>query len=402
MRVSLAAFLVLAAVGCAAGPESTEGAPMRLFVAGTVDLTGSAALVAEADPEGVLREVRLMARRADLAIVVSVQGEADRLLAAAGFDAVSCPNPESLTPAHAGLVDGPGAVWLMCGAGPGLRTGDASRGLLLAVSDATRPGTGAAHQVGDSPVEVIVFSPGPAGLVVSGLGALVSGDPSATGAVIEVIADEEGVIAYRIGRITLGDLRVHFEGWDMPTSDAALLDGSWWTLAETITPAPVLRPPSDIPFEQGELSVAALGDITGDGRLDMAAAYRHPFRRSALSDAFPGAVGVDSQGRSAHLGVFTPEGEALWAAGLVPHPIGDLAACDGSLAFAYTGLDEPEVTGTGAGVWQGLDLRPAPDLPGSGVPGCADVDGDGRLDPVILQRSPEPPPSPTARDDTRE
>jgi hypothetical protein len=37
-------------------------------------------------------------------------------------------------------------------------------------------------------------------------------------------------------------------------------------------------------------------------------------------------------------------------------------------------------------VWQGFGLRPAAELPGPGTPGCADVDGDGRLDPVILGR----------------
>jgi hypothetical protein len=96
---------------------------------------------------------------------------------------------------------------------------------------------------------------------------------------------------------------------------------------------------------------------------------------------------VDASGRSAHLGVFTPGGEALWAAGYIPRPVGDLAACDGSVALAYTGLDDPAVVATGAAVWQGLSLRPAPELPGRGTPGCADVDGDGLLDPVVLRRS---------------
>jgi len=321
MRVGAIVLLVSVAAGCAAGAPADEarGEPVRLLLAGSVDLAGPAAAVAEADPDGIFREVRLTARRADPAIVVS--GDAADLLVRAGFDVVADPS----------------AV--------------------------------------------------PARLVASSRGSLLSGDPSGTGSILEVLADEAGVIAYRFGRVTHPDLRVHFGGWDPPRGDAALLDGEWWTLVRVPAPAPVVRPARDAPFGQGDLTAAALGDVTGDGVTDMAAAYRHPVRSSAVSEALPGIVPVDSEGRSAHLGVFTLDGEPLWAAGLIPRPVGDLAACDGSVALAYTGLDDPAVMATGAAIWAGLGLRPAPELPGPGVPGCADVDRDGRLEPVVLHRS---------------
>jgi hypothetical protein len=323
MRVILAAFAVLAAAGCASGSESpaVHGTPVRLFVAGAVDLTGPAAVVAEADPEGLFREVRSMVRRADLAIVASANDEAAVVLARAGFDVVADPLQSAIR------------------------------------------------------------------LMLPSLGSLLSGDPSATGSVLEILADTEGVVAYRVGRVAHDDLRVHFAGWNPPRGDAALIDGEWWTLLRMVTPAPVERPARDVPFEQGDLTAAAVGDVTGDGQPDVAASYRHPLRDSVVTEALPGVVPVDSRGRSAHLGVFTLEGEALWAAGLIPRPVGDLAACDRSVSLAYTGLDDPGVVATGAATWEGLSLWPAAELPGPGLPRCADVDGDGRLDPVILGRS---------------
>jgi hypothetical protein len=319
-RLIVALALVMGCTGSGA-PQQAQGEPFHLLLAGSVDLSGAAAAVARTDPEGLFREVRIAARRADLAIVTSAQVGATELLADAGFDVV-----------------------------------------------------------GDLP-------PGPARLMASILGVLLSGDSSATGRLAEVLADESGVIAYRVGRVAHADFRVHVTGWDLPAGDAALVGGTWWGLARAVTPVPVRPPPGDTPFPAGELTVAALGDVTGDGADDLVAAYRHPFRNTALSETFPGAVGVDSRGRSAHLGVFTPGGEALWAAGMIPRPVGAVAACDGSVALAYTELDDPGVTATGAAVWQGFGLRAVPDLPGDGTPGCADVDGDGHLDPVILERS---------------
>jgi hypothetical protein len=64
-----------------------------------------------------------------------------------------------------------------------------------------------------------------------------------------------------------------------------------------------------------------------------------------------------------------------------------LAPCDGALAVAYSTLNDPTVVATGAWRWGGFGFVPLPDLPGAGTPACADVDGDGLLDPLVLERS---------------
>lgn len=346
-------------------------------------------MVAASDPESLFREVRLAARQADLAVVLTADGRANALLRAAGFDAVACPHPRSLAAADPGGELGlrcagtSGFGWAVSLYGPTLVARDGgplayppSAGILV-----TGPGEPAAATV--SPTAF-----GRTRLTVSGLGTLLSADASAAGILVEVLADADGVIAYRLGRVTHGDFRVHFAGWDLPADDAVLLDGEWWVLVRPTSPEPALPPPESFAFTYGDLVAAAIGDVTGDGRPDLAVSYRHPFRPSALSEAYEGAVGVDATGRSAHLGVFTPHGEALWAAGYIPRPVRALAACDGSVALAFSGLDDPAVVATGAAVWRGLRLHPAPELPYPGTPGCADVDGDGRVDPVILGRSP--------------
>ncbi len=391
MRRTFLAVLVLLAMGCspAVTPPAGDGGPRRLLVAGTVDLRGPAATVAQTDPESLFREVRLVARRADVAIVAAASVEAGGLLAAAGFDAVACPFPQSLT---AGGSAKPEEMRLRCSGRPGLGTASFPAGARVTVEGRLPPFSLRRADIvvalsGEAPAGEVIRPPlGRTRLAVSGLGALLSVDGATRGALLEALVDAEGVIAYRLGRTTQLDARVRFPGWDLPAGDAVLLDGEWWALVRPVALAPLVRPPAGADFARGDLTAAALGDVTGDGRLDLAASYRHPFRPSALSEAYPGAVGVDLRGRSAHLGIFTPEGEALWAAGYLPRPVGDLAACDGAVALAYTGLDDPAVVATGAAVWQGFGLRPAPELPGPGAPGCADVDGDGRLDPVILSR----------------
>jgi hypothetical protein len=373
--------------------------PVRLLLAGTVDFDGAAATVAGADPEGVFREVRLVARQADLAVVMVARGDTGGLLAAAGFDAALCPQARALPSAPAALpIAGP-EVRLICAAAVESAPGAADwspftsvRSLTLtAVEGPVERARGWADVLvalsGDSPTVRVEAPPlRRPRLVVSGLGLLLSAEAAPGGAVLEVLADDRGVIAYRLGRVAHPDFRVRFLGWDLPAGDAALLDGEWWALARPVVAAAVRRPPTDLAFTPGDLTAAALGDVTGDGELDLAAAYRHPLRPSALSEARPGIIGVDSRGRSAHLGIFTPGGEAIWAAGYIPRPVGNLAACDGSVALAYTDLDDPAVVATGAAVWQGLGLHAAPDLPGPGIPGCTDVDRDGALDPVVLAR----------------
>lgn len=49
-------------------------------------------------------------------------------------------------------------------------------------------------------------------------------------------------------------------------------------------------------------------------------------------------------------------------------------------------LDDPTVVATGAGIWNGFGFTLSPDLPGSGTPSCADIDHDGALDAVVVDR----------------
>ncbi|MFH1330221.1 MAG: hypothetical protein ABIJ48_06195 [Actinomycetota bacterium] len=405
MRWRLLVGLMLAVAACTESPAPGAGddGPVRLLVAGTVDLTGAVAAVAEADPAGLFREVRFVARRADLAIVAAAAGEAGELLAAAGFDAAICPQVRTRPSAPAPSSVGGPTVSLRCAGtpdpGPG-STGGPGGLPSITILISTAPGGPEEDRAG---VEVVVARPeaplaaevaappmGRPQLVVTGLGALLSSasDPAGRiGGLLEILVDRSGVIAYRLGRVTHADFRVHFAGWDPPIGDAVLLAGEWWALARPVRTVPTEGPAALPWFSFGEVTAAARGDVTGDGVADLAVAYRHPFRPTPLSERWPGAVGVDSLGRSAHLGVFTLEGAALWAAGLIPHPVGALAACDGSVALAYTGPDDPGVVATGAAVWEGLGLLPARELPGPGTPGCADVDRDGHLDPVVLSRS---------------
>lgn len=95
----------------------------------------------------------------------------------------------------------------------------------------------------------------------------------------------------------------------------------------------------------------------------------------------------DSKGRSAHVGVYQPDGmRETWVAGTVVMPVADLAVCDGSIAVANDSLDDTTIVAGGAWTWNGFGFDTAPDVPGPGVPGCADIDGDGATEPVITGR----------------
>jgi hypothetical protein len=70
-------------------------------------------------------------------------------------------------------------------------------------------------------------------------------------------------------------------------------------------------------------------------------------------------------------------------------PVGSLAVCDGSLALGFTSLDDASIVAGGAWVWDGFGFRTAAVLSGPARPGCADVDGDGRSEPVLAERHPD-------------
>jgi poly-gamma-glutamate capsule biosynthesis protein CapA/YwtB (metallophosphatase superfamily) len=208
------------------------------------------------------------------------------------------------------------------------------------------------------------------------------------GALLEVLAGSDGVRAYRIGS-TVATAPVRFLNWKTPRSDAVALAGGWWTLAHRFTPAPVLRPRNLARFSgKGKVTSAAIGDPEGNGGRQLVISFRRPYRPTKVSVLVPKYKLLDRHKLTAHIGLFRPRDlRPLWVAGTLLRPVARLAACDGSLAVAYSTLNNPSITGTGAWKWGGFGFAPLADLPGSGNPACADVDGDGRLDPLILERS---------------
>ena len=205
------------------------------------------------------------------------------------------------------------------------------------------------------------------------------------GALLEVLAGSDGVRAYRIGS-AVAAAPATFSGWRAPRSDAVALEGEWWTLARPVTPVPVVRP-RDLTGIEGEVTAAAVGDPEGNGGRQIAVSSRHRFRPTNVNVLVPRRRLLDRHGLTAHIGLYRPRDlRPLWVAGTLLRPVAKLAACDGALAVAYSTLNSPKIIGTGAWEWGGFGFLPLSDLPGPGNPACADVNGDGRLDPVILGR----------------
>ena len=209
------------------------------------------------------------------------------------------------------------------------------------------------------------------------------------GALLEVLADERGVVAYRVGSANHHNGRVQFDGWTLPAGDAALLGLDWWSLARTDISGPMrLDTAAATGFPGGDVVDSAAGDVTGDGQVDVVISHRRPFAENEVNAQFPDQRWSDTEGRSAHLGVYRPEDfRQLWVAGTLFRPVARVEVCDGSLALAFDSLDHPSVVATGGWVWQGFGFTVPPELSGTGSPRCIDIDGDGRLDPVIVDRS---------------
>ena len=222
-------------------------------------------------------------------------------------------------------------------------------------------------------------------VVATSLGNLLfdqQGRDTSIGGLLEVLVDGDGVVAHRIGTTRNVDLRIRFERWGIPDGDLGFLDGSWWSLH---------RPPTLVDtgiepfaFAEGDVVAAARGDLDGDGTPETLVSYRHEVR---VKDHDPfGDPPADASGRSAHLGVLGALGDPFLLSRRPPHPVGAVAACDGTAAFAYTALDDDDVIATAAGAWSGFGFILASEVVGAASIGCADVDGDGTLDAVVLDR----------------
>lgn len=239
------------------------------------------------------------------------------------------------------------------------------------------------------PIRVVASEDGGTVVAASSLGNFLFDQRSGatgSGAVLEVLVDADGVIAYRSGVTDHSDLRVTFLGWAPPAGDAVVIGGEWWELVRALDWSDSARTDSVANgFPHGDVFDALEADITGDGLVDVVVSYRYPFRET-LANRGNEEFYADSQGRAAHFGIFEPgTWRKTWAAGTVQRPIETLQACDGVLGFGYSTLDEPGVVATGGAVWGGFGFTFLSDLEGAAELRCSDADGDGTLDLVVTR-----------------
>lgn len=343
-----------------AGPNrATAATPLRLAAQHlevavlAFDLTGMGLVagrgagVAAWDPETARRLVEEAAGRSDL-IIVSIHG---------GVEYLTESDPRIVEAAKSLVGWGADIVW---GHGPHV-------------------------------VQPVITMPGPdqrTSVVATSLGNLLfdqRGPLTGQGAILEVLAGPEGVFAFRVGSTSHHDLRVHFEQWNPPEANAVLFDGEWWSLVSDpeVSPQPAIRMKA---FGWGEVISAAGGNITGGGD-EVVVSFRHTPGPHPVREGLTDIDWVDARGLSPHLGIYRAEDlSPIWVAGMVPAPVAGLAACDGVIAMAYSTLDAPEIVATGAAYWRPFGLQAVDRLPGPGTPACADVDGDGDLEAVVIGR----------------
>jgi poly-gamma-glutamate capsule biosynthesis protein CapA/YwtB (metallophosphatase superfamily) len=327
--------------------EDLEVAVLAFDLAGTGLAAGAGPGVAGWDPATARQLVEEAAGRSDL-LIVSIHG---------GVENLTEPDPR-IGEVAAGLVAwGADVVW---GHGPHV-------------------------------VQPVTTTPGRdrrTSVVATSLGNLLfdqRGPLNGQGAVLEVRAGPEGVVAYRVGSTTHHDLRVHFEGWRLPEGNAVLLDGEWWNLVSEPEVSAQTAPRLGT-FSWGEVVSAAVGNITGEGD-EVVVSFRHVPGPHPVRLGLADIDWVDARGLSPHLGIYRADDlTPIWVAGMVPAPVARVAACDGEIAMAYSTLDGAEIVGTGAANWRQFGLQAADRLPGPGTPACADVDGDGLLESVVIGR----------------
>lgn len=211
------------------------------------------------------------------------------------------------------------------------------------------------------------------------------------GALLEVRASARGVVAYRVEETRIEGGTVDVVGWRPPRADAVAFDGAWWTPTRPVAPRalPAVDPRLLRRLDPSwDVAQVVRGEADGDVGVEIVVVARVPYRPWPVHDAYerPRDRFVDGQGRVARVAVFDPGLRPRWIPSLIARPVGDVAACAGALVVSYRTLDRPAVTGTGLWVWESFGYAAPVDLPGVGVPGCADVDGDGRPEPVVTRR----------------
>jgi hypothetical protein len=223
--------------------------------------------------------------------------------------------------------------------------------------------------------------------------ALLGGTLPAAAADTEVLSDADGAYAYRE--------RGPDGRWVLPAGDAVLLDEAWWTPLRPLEPVPAPRPTrSDLGAIRerlapvatrrlpDRLAAATFSDVTQDGQPELVVSFRRPFQRTYINTTRPRRVWTDSHGLSAHLGLYRPgDLSEIWVAGTLVRPVAAVAACHGALAVAYGTLDGRRTLATSAWRWVVFGFLPVEPLPGPGTPTCVDIDGDGRTEPAIMERS---------------
>jgi hypothetical protein len=398
----------LSATGAHTGNRSAQAAPnrtgtVRLLFAGDATLGPGALPASRASLAEFVQGIRFEAQSADMALTGPGTGPAAaRPLALAGFSPVRLSPTARIVRIGSLRVDllsfGPHEAGARAALTRARRSADvvavALRGSAPRRLTSALVSWGADVVWGEGsnaqPVRLVRHARGGrSALVAPSLGKLaLTGSTGAEshGLLLEVLAGGDGVRAYRIGS-TATNAELSFTGWRTPRTDAVALAGQWWTLARR----PKVTAPSRLPGLArfpGKVTAAAIGDPVGNGGRQLAVSFRRPFRPTKVDVLIPRRQLLDRHNLTAHIGLYNPHSlRPIWVAGTLLRPVARLTACDGSLALAYSTLNNPKITATGAWRWGGFGFLPIASLPGPGVPACADVDGDGRSDPIILERS---------------